>query len=49
MDSTPNDQPSGPALEAWTRLLSEGDETAWRWFHERYYLPLLKMLDCSET
>lgn len=42
MDSTPTDQPSGHALEGWTRLLAEGEETAWRWFHERYYLPLLR-------
>lgn len=42
MDSPPNDQPSSHALEGWTRLLSEGDEAAWHWFHERYYLPLLR-------
>ena len=42
MDSSPIDQPSGHSLEVWTRLLSAGDEAAWRWFHERYYLPLLR-------
>jgi RNA polymerase sigma factor (sigma-70 family) len=42
MDSTQTDQPSSHALEGWTRLLSEGDEAAWRWFHERYYVPLLR-------
>lgn len=42
MDPTPDDPSSGHALEGWTRLLAEGDETAWRWFHERYYLPLLR-------
>lgn len=42
MDSTPVEQPSSHALEGWTRLLAVGDEAAWRWFHERYYLPLLR-------
>lgn len=42
MDSIPHDQRSGPVLEGWTRLLAEGDEAAWRWFHESYYLPLLR-------
>ena len=30
------------ALADWTRRLSNGDEEAWRWFHQRYYLPLLR-------
>ena len=42
MDSIIKDQPSGQTLEGWTRLLSEGDEAAWRWFHGCYYLPLLR-------
>jgi len=42
MDCTLNDRPSGQTLEGWTRLLSEGDEAAWRWFHGCYYLPLLR-------
>ncbi len=42
MESTPNDQPSSDTLEGWTRLFAKGDEAAWRWFHERYYLPLLR-------
>ena len=42
MDSTPAEQPSSHVLEGWTRFLAEGDEAAWRWFHERYYLPLLR-------
>jgi len=42
MESTPNDQPSGQTLEGWTRLLSEGDEAAWRWFHDRYDVSLLR-------
>lgn len=33
---------SEPALADWTRRLAEGDEAAWRWFHQRYYLPLLR-------
>lgn len=31
-----------PALADWTRRLAEGDEEAWRWFHQRYYLQLLR-------
>lgn len=42
MDRLHNDQSSSHALEGRTRLLAEGDEAAWRWFHERYYLPLLR-------
>jgi RNA polymerase sigma factor (sigma-70 family) len=43
MDITrPHDQPSSLPLEGWTRLLAEGDESAWRWFHEGYYLSLLR-------
>lgn len=42
MDSTPIQPSSGYALENWTRLLAQGDESAWRWFHERYYLSLLR-------
>lgn len=43
MDSTtPHEQPSSLPLEGWTRLLTEGDESAWRWFHESYYLSLLR-------
>jgi RNA polymerase sigma-70 factor (ECF subfamily) len=30
------------ALEDWTRRLAQGDEESWRWFHQRYYLPLLR-------
>ena len=42
MDNTPMEQPSIQTLEGWTRLLAEGDEAAWRWFHERYYVSLLR-------
>jgi RNA polymerase sigma factor (sigma-70 family) len=29
-------------LAQWTRRLPQGDEQAWVWFHERYYLGLLR-------
>ena len=32
----------GPALADWTRRLAEGDEEAWQWFHQRYYVGLLR-------
>jgi len=31
-----------PTLSQWTRRLADGDEKAWFWFHERYYLGLLR-------
>jgi RNA polymerase sigma-70 factor (ECF subfamily) len=31
-----------PPLADWTHRLAEGDEQAWVWFHERYYLSLLR-------
>jgi len=33
---------AAPSLAEWTHRLAEGDEAAWDWFHERYYLPLLR-------
>lgn len=42
MDDTPDEQYSNHTFECWTRLLAEGDESAWRCFHERYYVPLLR-------
>lgn len=42
MDISRMDQPSGRSLDGWTRLLAAGDEAAWRSFHERYYVPLLR-------
>jgi RNA polymerase sigma-70 factor (ECF subfamily) len=42
MHPKPDDLPSSRPLETWTRLLAEGDEAAWRWFHHHYYLPLLR-------
>ena len=32
----------GPALDEWTRRLAAGDDAAWRWFHESYYVTLLR-------
>lgn len=29
-------------LADWTRMLAEGDDEAWRWFHAGYYIPLLR-------
>lgn len=42
MESTHIVHPDGEALEGWTRRLAEGEDAAWRWFHERYYFPLLR-------
>ena len=42
MDSANTGPPVARALDERTRLLAEGDDAAWRWFHERYYLPLLR-------
>lgn len=42
MDSGINDGRVEPALADWTRRMAQGDEEAWRWFHQRYYLPLLR-------
>lgn len=35
-------QPSSHALQGWTSALAKGDEAAWRWLHEHYYLSLLR-------
>ena len=42
MDSGLNEGRVEPALADWTRRLAQGDEEAWRWFHQRYYVPLLR-------
>jgi len=42
MDSGNTERPAERALADWTRLLADGDDEAWRWFHERYYVPLLR-------
>ncbi len=42
MESGTTDRPAGRALAEWTRLLADGDDEAWRWFHARYYVTLLR-------
>ena len=42
MESGRTEQPAERAFSDWTRLLADGDEEAWRWFHARYYLALLR-------
>jgi RNA polymerase sigma factor (sigma-70 family) len=42
MDSANTGPPAERALDDRTRLLADGDDETWRWFHERYYLPLLR-------
>ncbi len=42
MDSANTGPPAAHALDDWTRRLAAGDDAAWRWFHEQYYLPLLR-------
>src|ERR1700735_1856542 len=42
METGTIEQPAERALAEWTRLLADGDDEAWRWFHARYYLSLLR-------
>jgi RNA polymerase sigma factor (sigma-70 family) len=42
MESSPPGQTAEPPLAEWTRRLAEGDDAAWRWFHDHYYLCLLR-------
>ena len=42
MESETTERSAGRALAEWTRLLADGDEEAWRWFHARYYVTLLR-------
>ncbi len=42
MESRIHQRRAEAALADWTRRLAQGDEQAWSWFHERYYLPLLR-------
>jgi RNA polymerase sigma factor (sigma-70 family) len=42
MDPRPDEIPSSRSLESWTRLLAQGDDAAWHWFHQRHYLALLR-------
>ena len=42
MESEPAEQAGDRLLPDWTRLLAGGDDEAWRWFHARYYVTLLR-------
>lgn len=42
MDNITPEQSDDRPLADWTRELAEGSDEAWRWFHRRYYLPLLR-------
>ena len=42
MQSDTTEWLAGRALAEWTRLLADGDDEAWRWFHARYYVTLLR-------
>lgn len=42
MESSASEPISGRALSDWTRLMVEGDDAAWHWFHSRYYVALLR-------
>ena len=43
MESATNvEQSDQRPLTDWTRLLADGDDGAWRWFHARYYVTLLR-------
>lgn len=42
MDSSINKGGVEPSLADWTRRLVQGEDEAWRWFHQRYYVPLLR-------
>ncbi len=51
MEIVSNEEPYGLTLESRTRLLAAGDDEAWRWFHECYYLSLLRyaMRRCGDA
>lgn len=42
MESAIPKQADGRPLADWTRLLADGDDEAWRWFHAGYYVMLLR-------
>lgn len=42
MEKSITEPSDGQALAGWTRGLAEGDDGAWRWFHDRYYVALLR-------
>lgn len=42
MDTESLERPVERTLAQWTRLLAEGDDEAWRWFHARHYVTMLR-------
>jgi RNA polymerase sigma-70 factor, ECF subfamily len=42
VENPTTEQAGGHSLAHWTRLLADGDDGAWRWFHARYYVTLLR-------
>jgi RNA polymerase sigma-70 factor (ECF subfamily) len=42
MESGINERCVERTLSQWTRRLADGDDQAWVWFHQRYYLALLR-------
>lgn len=42
MEPPSTEQAGEDSLAHWTRLLAEGDEEAWRWFHARHYVTLMR-------
>lgn len=42
MESATTERTAGPPLADWTRRLADGDDAAWRWFHARHYVTLLR-------
>lgn len=42
MESSTCELAAGRPFADWTRLLAEGDDEAWRWFHSCYYIALLR-------
>jgi RNA polymerase sigma factor (sigma-70 family) len=42
MESATIEQTDGRPLADWTRLLADGDDEAWQWFHAGYYVTLLR-------
>jgi RNA polymerase sigma factor (sigma-70 family) len=42
MEQTAVEQDNERSFADWTRLLAEGDDAAWNWFHARYYVALLR-------
>lgn len=42
MENSNSEQTGERSIDTWTRELAEGDDAAWRWFHNRYYVTLLR-------